>query len=315
MDNNELTHWGIKGMRWGVRRWQNKDGSLTPQGKKKYNSDEEKAANEKAAKEKYEADKQRAVKSGSAEDVLKFKGDLTKAEMDSAIQRIRWEQDMSSLAAKEASGKQKSETVLDKMDKVSGGLQTLSKTYNSVANIINAFMDKDSPRLPTIQVDNTKENRSLRKAEEKAKQKEAEEAKEKAKAKSKAEAEEKKKADIEEGNKKYESYKIDQEHYRDLGNKKGVTGGEYRNAGAGQSETVGKRTVKGLLGDGSSSSNTSKSNTVDVEIIQPKKSSWTKADRDNAIDVDFTPVSSEACHKVASLGESIVAGYLESHIK
>lgn len=33
---NQLYHHGIKGMRWGVRRYQNKDGSLTPQGKKKY---------------------------------------------------------------------------------------------------------------------------------------------------------------------------------------------------------------------------------------------------------------------------------------
>lgn len=29
----ELSHHGIKGMRWGVRRYQNKDGSLTPAGK------------------------------------------------------------------------------------------------------------------------------------------------------------------------------------------------------------------------------------------------------------------------------------------
>lgn len=34
--NDELRHHGIKGQRWGVRRYQNKDGSLTPQGKKKY---------------------------------------------------------------------------------------------------------------------------------------------------------------------------------------------------------------------------------------------------------------------------------------
>lgn len=33
----ELYHWGIKGMKWGVRRYQNKDGSLTPAGKKRRN--------------------------------------------------------------------------------------------------------------------------------------------------------------------------------------------------------------------------------------------------------------------------------------
>lgn len=35
----ELYHWGKKGMKWGVRRYQNKDGSLTPAGKKRYARD------------------------------------------------------------------------------------------------------------------------------------------------------------------------------------------------------------------------------------------------------------------------------------
>ena len=34
--SDELCHWGIKGMRWGQRRYQNKDGTLTPAGLKRY---------------------------------------------------------------------------------------------------------------------------------------------------------------------------------------------------------------------------------------------------------------------------------------
>lgn len=36
----ELYHHGIKGQKWGVRRFQNKDGSLTPEGKKRYDEPE-----------------------------------------------------------------------------------------------------------------------------------------------------------------------------------------------------------------------------------------------------------------------------------
>lgn len=35
--SGELCHYGIKGQKWGVRRWQNKDGSLTPEGRVHYN--------------------------------------------------------------------------------------------------------------------------------------------------------------------------------------------------------------------------------------------------------------------------------------
>ena len=33
--DGELYHWGIKGMKWGVRRYQNEDGTLTPAGRRR----------------------------------------------------------------------------------------------------------------------------------------------------------------------------------------------------------------------------------------------------------------------------------------
>ena len=56
---NEIYHWGIKGQRWGFRRFQNEDGSLTPEGELRYNQDKQKAARGKAA-EMYKTKKYKA---------------------------------------------------------------------------------------------------------------------------------------------------------------------------------------------------------------------------------------------------------------
>ena len=45
--NSTLCHWGIKGMKWGVRRYQNQDGTLTAAGKTRYASNTGENADDK----------------------------------------------------------------------------------------------------------------------------------------------------------------------------------------------------------------------------------------------------------------------------
>lgn len=52
MTGGELKHYGVKGMKWGVRRYENEDGSLTPAGKRKL-----KEARKKIASDAYKGTK------------------------------------------------------------------------------------------------------------------------------------------------------------------------------------------------------------------------------------------------------------------
>lgn len=79
MDTYELYHYGIKGQRWGVRRFQKKNGSLTPAGKKRQ-------------KEKWSEDATEASKIGK-----KSVKAMSNAELKRLNERTRLEQEYSRL--------------------------------------------------------------------------------------------------------------------------------------------------------------------------------------------------------------------------
>lgn len=94
---NELMHHGILGMHWGVRRYQNKDGSLTAAGRKRVNKltgEYEKLTGTKMKK---------AEESSPGKSKGKSISEMSNQEIQEKITRIRLEKDLNSLSPKTVS--------------------------------------------------------------------------------------------------------------------------------------------------------------------------------------------------------------------
>ena len=171
-----LEHSGRKGMKWGQRLYQNKDGSLTPLGrihyaKKKREANAkrkaslEKARSEKAKKAAYEAKKQKVLKSGSAEDILKYKGDLTDQEMRDAITRLGLERQLNQLQPpKHPKAKAVFDVVVDKVI-LPAGKEVLSKQLNKgvdagIKAVVGKFTKDKSNGSNDTQSDNQNTNQT-----------------------------------------------------------------------------------------------------------------------------------------------------------
>lgn len=85
---NSLYHHGIKGQKWGVRRFQKKDGSLTPAGRKRYDDD---GPSQKKQKE-YKVPKNKSLHRLKIEEKYKAQGMSKKEAEQAAARRIRGEQ-------------------------------------------------------------------------------------------------------------------------------------------------------------------------------------------------------------------------------
>ena len=180
--DDELYHHGIKGQKWGIRRFQPYRQGMKVAGgkvvgaakkvkqrfkdigdarqKKKAAKVRAKAAKKAQATRKanadYEAEKKKAIESGSVEDLAKFKGKLTNEEYSKAFLRLQNEKKMSDMVA----ANQK--TVWDTIDKGMSIVQKVGGYANTIATAKENF-NKLNDTLHKAEKEAAKEQATLEK--------------------------------------------------------------------------------------------------------------------------------------------------------
>ncbi len=119
MEANTLQHFGILGMRWGVRRYQNPDGSLTPAGRRRYDVGDPNSDTGTQTKTS-SIDSQRAVQ-------LRSKGldNLTNDELSDVVRRMNLEKNYKDLTRVPSNY----EKAMNFTKKVINTVETANKVY------------------------------------------------------------------------------------------------------------------------------------------------------------------------------------------
>ena len=142
---SDLRHHGIKGQKWGVRRFQNEDGSLTGAGRKRYGTDDFKDALDKVNKadsliktaKKYQAEKDRKEYNN------KIKTDLSKMsdkELQQVVNRLNLEERYTQVM--KSREKDAGESAVMKWLNVAGTVTTVSASAIAIAIQMKQLMGK-----------------------------------------------------------------------------------------------------------------------------------------------------------------------------
>lgn len=145
--NGELYHHGIKGMKWGKRRWQNKDGSLTPAGVKRYDVDGAKDRRD-AARAKYkQANKEfnRSYDKAYNKSIAAYSPIKKHREANDRRWEDAWEKGQAAKAAREEYKQAKKEYRSERKNE-KREINKLAKTLNKNATIVERLTTNDATR-------------------------------------------------------------------------------------------------------------------------------------------------------------------------
>ena len=162
-----LAHHGIKNQKWGQRRFQNYDGSLTSEGRKRYGvgesnlSKREKKQAEKAkakaakvrakANSKKKADAQKAAEQKQKrmnylrdhpEKIYKYRKELTQDDVTEIMQKVKFDQSLRDIRKAEVQrGMKKIDDIRNNVETGLKWYKTGKNVYDTIAEVNNALID------------------------------------------------------------------------------------------------------------------------------------------------------------------------------
>lgn len=168
LDNQTLYHYGVLGMKWGIRRYQpypkghkggkevgqaarsssgksNPISRLVQQRKERKEAEakeriQKELENRRAAQERKAADKDRVLREGTAKEVLEYTNELSNKELLDALNRIKWSNELKTLSQKEATSLWNTvSSFMGKVGEMGKWLDSGTKFYNSVMKMLEEF--------------------------------------------------------------------------------------------------------------------------------------------------------------------------------
>ena len=159
---NYLMHHGILGQKWGVRRYQNADGSLTSKGQKRYSRQERKALKKQA---KIEAYNKRVAQERALDEKIKKMSDK---ELRDSINRINMERTYKSMVSSKPQnqGREVALNVLKIVGETAAivtGISGIASVFNSTANIARQ-LSSGKKKVTPEEIQLTKRKNRIKKA-------------------------------------------------------------------------------------------------------------------------------------------------------